>query len=148
MRLKVVLRAPPRAVWRVVGDGFGDFARWSGGAVVRSRLDAAAPAVGATRTSHLLRPMLGQHVVAERLTEWRPSHGYAYELVEAPPGFRRAGNRWTVAPHRHGTLLTIEPFAEAQHAAAWLRLAAAGLRARPLARRMAAEIERLAAQRL
>jgi hypothetical protein len=144
MKLRLVVRAPPAQVWRVVGDGFGDFHAWSGGAVLASQLDAERPAVGVARTSRLRTPMLRQDVVVERITDWRPPHGYAYELVEPPPGFRRAGNRWSLAPHHDGTLLTIEPQAVTGSPWALLLLAISGLAARPLARRMVAAIERLA----
>ncbi len=147
MSVKIVIRAAPEDVWRVMGDGFGEMHLWAGGAVESCRIDAEAPGVGVARISRLTKPVLGQDTVTERLTAWDPPRSYSYELDTPPPGFTAAGNTWSFSAHPKGTLVTVEPFADSAKWWGPLALWMTSIVLRPTVRRMVADVERLAAQR-
>lgn len=99
LRLEIVVNAPARAAWEVLGERFADIGEWAS-PITSSSLDGA-PRVGAVRTCHTLRiGPIPAGTIKERLIEYDPaSMSFAYEAVDGMPGFiKRAANAWSVHP--------------------------------------------------
>jgi Polyketide cyclase / dehydrase and lipid transport len=91
---------PADRAWDVVGRHFADIAGWAA-PILGSSLDAPAPAVGATRTCHILGVgPFPAGVVREQLLHYDDAaRSLHYQAVDGMPGFvTRAVNRWTVVP--------------------------------------------------
>jgi hypothetical protein len=99
LRAEVIIGAPARRVWAVLGEQFGDISRWA--APIQASSIDGAPTVGACRTCHIagfgpFKP----GVIKERLIAFAPEPmSFAYRAVEGLPGFvGDAVNRWSVEP--------------------------------------------------
>lgn len=150
-RRAVVLQvaAPPAAVWRVVGERWGDVHELLPRLSASRLLDEGPPCVGATRVCTLTAPVMGMREVRERLVAWRPPVGFAYEVLDPPFPLARLRNAWRIEAEGDGTRLTLAPEVELRGGAAtrWMRGALLGSLMRELDKdvaQMRAAIERAA----
>ncbi len=110
MQMQREIPASAAAVWQVLGESFGDLT-WIP-MVTASQLEGEL-GVGAQRVCRLAPSMFSKSgTLRERLVAFdRAGMTFAYEALELAPGFRHAGNRWSVValgPNRcrvqmHGT---------------------------------------------
>jgi len=103
LRGEVIIDAPPRAAWAVLGERFGQIGEWAV-PITASSLEGE-PRVGAVRDCHIagfgpVKP----GVIRERLIAFEPERmAFAYEAVEGMPKFvARAINRWSIHPRDQG----------------------------------------------
>lgn len=123
--LDVELRvdAHPAAVWRVVGDRWGDVHELLPRLESSRLIDASRPGVGVSRECRLAEPVMGMRQVRERLVAWEPPRSFTYELLRPPFPIARLRNEWRVEADGAGTRLTLSPAIELRGGAAsrWLR---------------------------
>jgi hypothetical protein len=99
LRLEVVVNAPARAAWAVLGERFADIGEWAT-PITASSLEGELGR-GAVRTCHTTRfGPVPAGTIKERLIEYDPaSMSFAYEAVDGMPGFfARLTNHWSVHP--------------------------------------------------
>lgn len=86
--------ASPQSVWEVLAD-FGAISGWAPNVDHSCLLEhgPTGPAIGTTR-----RVQVGRDALVERITEFTPPTGLAYEIEGLPRQLRRVANRWTLAP--------------------------------------------------
>lgn len=103
------VRAPPRDVWRVIGDRWGDVHRIIPSLSASWLITPGAPGTGAVRSCTLRAPVMGISVVEERVSAWEPGRSFTY-VFDAPPWpMESVTNTWTVEPAGEGTRLTLTP---------------------------------------
>lgn len=87
----IEITRPPDEVWAVLAD-FGGIVDWAPNVDHSSLTTAQSNGIGAVR-----RVQVGRNVLLERIVEWNPGVGLAYELEGLPPVVRSATNRWTLS---------------------------------------------------
>jgi hypothetical protein len=119
MRAEVVINAPARDAWAVVGERFGEIGEWAS-AITESVMDGP-PAAGQVRTCQIAGfGPIAAGVIKERLIEFDPgAMSLSYEAAAGMPRFiTGAVSRWSVdAGPRSACMVRI-------HATLALRMAA------------------------
>ena len=106
MREELVVDAPGRDAWAVIGDGFGDIADWAS-AITKSSTDGPS-GIGQVRTCHLAGfGPIAPGVIRERLLAFdAAARTLSYEAAAGLPKFIvRAGSTWSVHDRDEGTCL-------------------------------------------
>ena len=96
---EVVVNAPARAAWNVLGDCWGHIGKWA--APITSSLLDGEPCAGAVRTCRIARfGPVAPGIIREMLTAFNPDAlSLAYESIEGMPRFiEHAVNRWSIHP--------------------------------------------------
>jgi hypothetical protein len=99
LQAEVVINAPARAAWALLGERFGEIDQWAV-AIVQSSVDSQ-PGCGTVRTCQIARfGPFPAGTVKERLFEFDPmAMSLAYESADGMPAFvSRAINRWSICP--------------------------------------------------
>ena len=99
LRVEVLVNAPARAAWAVLGERFADIGDWAA-PITASSLEGAL-GHGAVRTCHTARfGPVPAGAIKEQLLDFDPdSMSFAYEAIDGMPGFMAdAVNRWSVLP--------------------------------------------------
>ena len=99
LQAEVIINAPARAAWALLGDQFGKIGEWAV-PIDESSVDSR-PGPGAVRTCQIARfGPFPAGTIKERLFEFDPmAMSLAYESADGMPAFvSRAINRWSVRP--------------------------------------------------
>lgn len=101
--------APPPAVWRVIGEGWGDVHRIIPSLSASRLLTPGAVRPGSRRACTLAKPYLGMREVEEEVLAWDEGRSFTY-VYDAPPWpMASISNTWALEAEGDGTRLTLTP---------------------------------------
>jgi hypothetical protein len=96
------IAAEPKEVWDVLAD-FGSISSWADNVDHSCILNHGSEPVGTTR-----RVQIGRNALVERITEFDPTWGLAYDVEGLPKRLHRFNNRWTLRRVQEGhTVVTL-----------------------------------------